>query len=146
MTAGPSLGPASAYPTFRTPASICFSEPKDVFVPGLSVFIGESPWFDVMNDRYDTLLPKGAARSPARPGNRCTWSSSTNTPTSRPPWVTRNSKPNSRLHRCIPWHQGTQIPQRTFRSKRDCAYDGELATVTICRRDCSAGHRKLYHI
>ena len=28
-------GPASAYPTFRTPASICFSEPNDVFVPGL---------------------------------------------------------------------------------------------------------------
>ena len=107
---------------------------------------GESPWFDVMNDRYDTLLPKGAARSPARPGNRCTWSSSTNTPTSRPPLATRNSKPNSRHHRCIPRHQGAQIPQHTFRSKRDCAYDGELATVTICRRDCSAGHRKLYHI
>src|SRR5690349_15995270 len=32
MTAGPSVGPASAYPTFRTPALICFSEPKDVFV------------------------------------------------------------------------------------------------------------------
>lgn len=27
-----------------------------MFVPGLIVFIGESPWFDVMNDRYDTLL------------------------------------------------------------------------------------------
>src|SRR5712691_11994156 len=37
MTAGPSLGPASAYPTFRTPASICFSGPKDVFVPGFIV-------------------------------------------------------------------------------------------------------------
>src|SRR5919106_1604000 len=37
MTAGPSVGPASAYPTFRTPASICFSEPNDVFVPGLIV-------------------------------------------------------------------------------------------------------------
>src|SRR5438105_11328021 len=35
MTAGPAAGPASAYPTLRTPASICFSEPNDVFVPGL---------------------------------------------------------------------------------------------------------------
>src|SRR5215217_2065243 len=37
MTAGPSVGPASAYPTFRRPASICFRESKDVFVPGLLV-------------------------------------------------------------------------------------------------------------
>src|SRR5882724_3906904 len=28
-------GPSSAYPTFRRPASICFSEPNEVFVPGL---------------------------------------------------------------------------------------------------------------
>src|SRR5437762_1282888 len=36
-TTGPPLGPASAYPTLRRPASICFSEPKDLFVPGLIV-------------------------------------------------------------------------------------------------------------
>src|SRR5450631_2628312 len=35
MTAGPLAGPASAYPTLRRPASICFSGAKDVFVPGL---------------------------------------------------------------------------------------------------------------
>src|SRR5271168_580870 len=40
MTAGPSAGPASTYPTFRRPASICFSGPNDVFVPGL--FVGRS--------------------------------------------------------------------------------------------------------
>src|SRR5580692_12388250 len=34
-TAGPLTGPASAYPTFRRPALICFSEPNEVFVPGL---------------------------------------------------------------------------------------------------------------
>src|SRR5271165_5134193 len=34
-TAGPSAGPASTYPTLRRPASICFSRPNDVFVPGL---------------------------------------------------------------------------------------------------------------
>src|SRR6202790_5357131 len=39
MTAGPSAGPASAYPTLRRPASICFSGPNDVFVPGLIGFI-----------------------------------------------------------------------------------------------------------
>src|SRR5204863_9362602 len=39
MTGGPLAGPASAYPTFRTPASICFNEPNDVFVPGLIGFI-----------------------------------------------------------------------------------------------------------
>ena len=37
MTAGPLAGPASAYPTFRTPASICFSGANEVFVPGLIV-------------------------------------------------------------------------------------------------------------
>src|SRR5260370_42504085 len=35
MTGEPLAGPASAYPTFRSPASICFSELNDVFVPGL---------------------------------------------------------------------------------------------------------------
>src|SRR5260221_13910172 len=35
MTGEPLAGPASAYPTLRTPASICFSELNDVFVPGL---------------------------------------------------------------------------------------------------------------
>src|SRR5580698_7948309 len=35
MATGPSLGPTSAYPTFRTPALICRSELNDVFVPGL---------------------------------------------------------------------------------------------------------------
>jgi hypothetical protein len=33
MTGGPVAGPASAYPIFRTPASICFSAPNDVFAP-----------------------------------------------------------------------------------------------------------------
>src|ERR1700712_2571706 len=37
MTTEPSAGPASAYPTFRTPAVICFMETNDVFVPGLIV-------------------------------------------------------------------------------------------------------------
>src|SRR6185503_3464417 len=35
MTGGPSAGPASAYATFRTPASICLSGANEVFVPGL---------------------------------------------------------------------------------------------------------------
>src|ERR1700693_5808716 len=35
MTGGPLAGPASAYPTFRSPASICFRGANDVFVPGL---------------------------------------------------------------------------------------------------------------
>ncbi len=33
-TGRPSAGPASAYPTFSTPASICFIELNDVCVPG----------------------------------------------------------------------------------------------------------------
>src|SRR6476659_2975261 len=36
MTTGPSLGPASAYPTLSRPALICFSEANDVLVPGLT--------------------------------------------------------------------------------------------------------------
>src|SRR6266849_8406100 len=43
MTAGPSAGPASAYPTFSTPASICFSVANDVLVPGL--ILGSSAGF-----------------------------------------------------------------------------------------------------
>src|SRR5258708_15379128 len=35
MTGAPLEGPASAYPTLSTPASICFSAAKEVFVPGL---------------------------------------------------------------------------------------------------------------
>src|ERR1700731_3711931 len=38
MTAGPLAGPASAYPTFRTPGSTCFSGLNDVLVPGLIGF------------------------------------------------------------------------------------------------------------
>src|SRR5437868_2954681 len=36
MTTGPSAGPASAYPTLRTPASICFSAANEVCDPGLT--------------------------------------------------------------------------------------------------------------
>src|SRR3954462_12013545 len=36
MTAGPSVGPASAYPTLRRPASTCFSAANEVWVPGLT--------------------------------------------------------------------------------------------------------------
>ncbi len=95
-----------------------------------------------MNNCYDTLLAKGAARSPARPGNRCTGRHRRIRLLLGHRGATRNSKPNSRHHCCIPGHQGAQIPQRTFRSKRDCAYDGELATMTTCTRDCSSGNRK----
>ena len=35
MTGSPLAGPASAYPTLSTPASICLIAPNDVFVPGL---------------------------------------------------------------------------------------------------------------
>src|ERR1700674_2895068 len=35
MTGGPLAGPATAYPTFRSPASICFMGANDVFVPGV---------------------------------------------------------------------------------------------------------------
>src|SRR5262245_1737881 len=37
MTAGPSGGPASAYPTLSTPASICFSAPNGLCVPAVIV-------------------------------------------------------------------------------------------------------------
>src|SRR6266487_4206198 len=46
MTARPLVGPASAYPTFRRPALICFSGPKDVFVPGF--IVGWSAGFDIL--------------------------------------------------------------------------------------------------
>src|SRR5262245_1867029 len=37
MTAGPPGGPASAYPTLSTPASICFSAPNGLCVPAVIV-------------------------------------------------------------------------------------------------------------
>src|SRR5882672_9747404 len=43
MTGGPAAGPASAYPTLRTPASICFSVANEVLVPGL--ILGSSAGF-----------------------------------------------------------------------------------------------------
>src|SRR6266581_8486775 len=43
MTGGPAAGPVSAYPTLRTPASICFSVANDVLVPGL--ILGSSAGF-----------------------------------------------------------------------------------------------------
>jgi hypothetical protein len=60
MTAGPFAGPASAYPTFRTPALICFSGPNDVFVPGLKA--GE-PGGSALLDcaRADPIIPNWAA-------------------------------------------------------------------------------------
>src|SRR5262245_14194932 len=36
MTGGPSAGPSSAYPTFRTPALICFSARNIVCAPGFT--------------------------------------------------------------------------------------------------------------
>src|SRR4051794_22462866 len=36
-TAGPSAGPASAYPILRTPAVTCFSGPKEAVEPGRSL-------------------------------------------------------------------------------------------------------------
>src|SRR6266566_6044387 len=37
MAGEPSTGPASAYPTFSRPASICFTEPNDVLATGLAL-------------------------------------------------------------------------------------------------------------
>jgi len=37
MTGGPLTDPLSAYPTLRTPASICFTGPSDVFRDGVGV-------------------------------------------------------------------------------------------------------------
>src|ERR1700678_2600928 len=60
ITAGPLAGPASAYPTFSNPALICFSELKDVFVPGL--IGGTSAWFG-SSDRAsaEAIVTSGAA-------------------------------------------------------------------------------------
>src|SRR5262249_9210552 len=41
-TAGPLLGPSSAYLIFRRPASICFSDVNDVCVPRLVAFCREA--------------------------------------------------------------------------------------------------------
>ncbi len=60
MTGGPLAGPASAYPTFRTPASICFSEAKDVFVPRL--ILGRSAAFVLLGcASAERIMPSWAA-------------------------------------------------------------------------------------
>src|ERR1700761_3645291 len=43
MTAGPSSGPASAYPTLSTPASICFSTPNEASVSAVTVVYRPEP-------------------------------------------------------------------------------------------------------
>src|SRR5262249_10346592 len=57
MTGGPSAGPASAYATFKTPASICFSGLKVVPCAGLRV--GRLwAYFDAVGE---SKMPSGAA-------------------------------------------------------------------------------------
>ena len=64
MTAGPLIGPASAYPTFNSPASICFKELNDVSEPGLIVAI--LPGFVLADCALaETVAPSPAARVPA---------------------------------------------------------------------------------
>src|SRR5262245_23875273 len=77
MTTRPSAGPTSAYPTFRTPASICFSTPNDVFVPGISG--GTVAGFVMLDCARADPMPRwaaakaviapDAARKPRRVGN-----------------------------------------------------------------------------
>src|ERR1700745_4340534 len=43
MTAGPSSGPASAYPTLSTPASVCFSTPNEASVAAVIVVYRPEP-------------------------------------------------------------------------------------------------------
>src|SRR5215468_4160893 len=59
MTTGPLAGPASAYPTLRTPASFCLSGAKDVFFPGLTAGISAGFMFDCA--AAEPILPNWAA-------------------------------------------------------------------------------------
>src|SRR6266571_1255854 len=70
MTAGPSGGPASAYPTLSGPASTCFSAPNEVLVPGFIVaasvaliLVPSSPSSTGVNQRRPGP-PSGCGRSP----------------------------------------------------------------------------------
>src|SRR5438270_777961 len=64
MTAGPSAGPASAYPMFRTPASICFSAANEVCAPGLVA--GSCACFALACASADPIMPDcAAAMAPA---------------------------------------------------------------------------------
>src|SRR5215471_7909705 len=59
MTTGPLAGPASAYPTLRTPASFCLSGAKDVFVPGLTAGTSAGFMFDCA--AAEPFMPNWAA-------------------------------------------------------------------------------------
>src|SRR4030095_915903 len=61
MTTGPLAGPASAYPTLRTPASFCLSGAKDVFVPGLTAGTSAGFMFDCA--AAEPIMPNWAAAS-----------------------------------------------------------------------------------
>src|SRR5262252_899578 len=62
MTARPSAGPVSAYPTFKTPASICLSEPNDVLAPGL--IVGKPPGLALFGcAAAETIMPNWVAAS-----------------------------------------------------------------------------------
>src|SRR6266511_33400 len=76
MTAGPPLGPASAYPTLRRPASTCFSDVKDVFAPGLAAdgAAGRVPLGCALADpsapsRAAAIVMAAAPRRRRRPGS-----------------------------------------------------------------------------
>src|ERR1700722_804237 len=67
-TVGPLAGPASAYPTLRRPAPICFRGANDVFVPGLVT--GRSARITLL-DRGRMASAKGApGASIATPADR----------------------------------------------------------------------------
>jgi hypothetical protein len=56
----PSAGPTSAYPTLSGPELICFSDPKDVFVPGF--IVGSCFGFALpVCARADPIMPTWAA-------------------------------------------------------------------------------------
>src|SRR6266850_562794 len=69
MTTGPLAGPASAYPTVNTPASICLRGANEVFVPGLIGLIlldcapAEPIIASLATARVRTVVPKRRRRS-----------------------------------------------------------------------------------
>src|SRR6266436_5071122 len=71
ITGRPFAGPASAYPTFKRPASTCFNGPNDVFAPDF-VEVGRAVFVFFVCALAELIKPTLAPAAPAAamPKNR----------------------------------------------------------------------------
>src|ERR1700756_5373152 len=96
MTAGPSPGPASAYPTLSTPASTCFSTPNEasasaviaVYRPGPTVAWAAFTMWSVTACGWEIMITCEPSTSTMSAPARCACDRTTSAPAALSPLAT----------------------------------------------------------